>query len=184
MYGQLAIKQQGISLIEALVAILIFAFGLLGLVGVQMRAMTEARTSNARGIAIRLTDDLNERMQLNRDGVRNNLYNLNWGALPVAVNCKVINCTPAQQAQSDLAEWKANVTAQLQVGNARVFQVPTDVRQIGVMIAWSANEGKANASSGVSTSYTDIFKVQNAAAGVTCPSNSICHLVYLQPWGV
>lgn len=179
----IANKQRGVSLIEALVAMLIFAFGLLGLAGVQMRAMAEAKTSNARGVAIRLIDDLNERMQVNRAGVRANAYALDWGATPEDQDCMEEPCDSAKQAQADLYQWKNHVISQLQNGDARVFQVPGDIRQIGVMIAWSVNEGKANADSAVSAEYTDVFKTNNTDADVSCPSKSICHLVYLQPWG-
>lgn len=184
MLGQQKSKQTGVGLIEALVALLILSFGLLGLAGVQMRAMAETRTAVSRGLAIRLTDDLNERMQVNRQGVLSARYNLAWGTTPAAVDCGAIACTAAQQAQSDLATWKRNVAAQLQGGNAMVFQTPADPRQVGVMLAWRANEGKANSTSNLSdASYTAPFTVTGTSAAATCPANSICHLVYLQPWG-
>lgn len=184
MLSQLKAKQRGSTMIEALVALLILAFGLLGLAGVQMRAMAEARTSMGRGVAVRLIEDLNERMQINREGVLSGRYNLAWGTTPGAVDCSATACTTTQQAQSDLNLWKTNVTAQLQNGNAMVFRNPADTRQIGVMIAWTANEGKANATTALNEAkYTTPFVVTGSVAAATCPANSICHLVYVQPWG-
>lgn len=54
-------EQQGIAMIEALVALLVLAFGVLGLARLQINALTESRHSNARAIAVQLAADLSER---------------------------------------------------------------------------------------------------------------------------
>lgn len=41
-------RQRGITLIESLVAIVVAALGILGIVGVQMRTLTDTRTSVSR----------------------------------------------------------------------------------------------------------------------------------------
>ena len=178
-------KQQGISLVEALVALVILAVGVLGLAGVQARQLVETRTANTRAMAVRLVDDLNERMQLNTAGVRANNYVLAFGVTPAGGTCTAAACSPAQLAASDLAQWRANVGALLPGGNAAIFRNNLDARQIGVMLAWNANEGKANSNAVLAdAAYTAPFVVADgasAAAGAACPANFICHLVYLQP---
>ena len=178
-------KQGGVTLIEALIAMVILAVGVLGLAGVQARQLVETRTANSRSIAVRLIDDLNERMQLNTAGVRAGNYALTLGSVPATSNCSTAACTPAQLASFDIAQWRANVASLLPNGNAAVFRNVTDTRQIGVLVAWNANEGKANSTSALAdTAYTDLFVVGDAAtaaAGANCPANFICHLVYLQP---
>ena len=178
-------KQRGISLIEALVALVILAVGVLGLAGVQARQLVETRTANSRAMAVRLVEDLNERMQLNVATARNGGYTLAFNATPTGGACTTSSCNAAQLAASDLAQWKANVTALLPGGNAAIFRNNQDPRQIGVMLAWNANEGKANSNAALNNAaYTAPFVVEDApstAAGATCPANAICHLVYLQP---
>lgn len=178
-------KQRGVSLIEALISLVILAIGVLALAGVQARQLVETRTANSRAIAVRLIDDLNERMQLNTEGVRANNYILGLGAIPGALDCTGAACTPAQLATFDLAQWRANVATLLPNGDAAVFRNPADTRQIGVLLAWSANEGKANSTAALAdAAYTAPFVVGDAAtiaAGANCPVTAICHLVYLQP---
>ena len=57
-------SQRGITLIESLVAIVIAALGILGILGMQMRTLTDTQTSVRRAQAIRLIDDLSERIKV------------------------------------------------------------------------------------------------------------------------
>jgi type IV pilus assembly protein PilV len=57
-------KQLGITLLESLIAIVVAALGILGILGVQMRTLTDTQTS-MRTQAIRLIEDLSERMKVN-----------------------------------------------------------------------------------------------------------------------
>lgn len=181
--------QRGISLMEALVAMVVLALGMMGLAGVQMRLLTESRTANARATAVSLIDDLTNRMLLNREGAMAkvnpataNSYALAWGETKAAQDCLTAVCTAAQLAQSDLNLWLINVAASLPGANATVFQSPNDPRQLGIAIAWTANEGKAGQTGETdSTKYNNPFNITAAANGVACPAGSICHLVYVQP---
>lgn len=52
-------------MIEALVALLVLALGVLGLARLQVGALTESRNTNARAVSVQLAADLAERMQSN-----------------------------------------------------------------------------------------------------------------------
>jgi type IV pilus assembly protein PilV len=168
----------GISLVESLIAVLVMALGVLGLASVQARLLAENRTSNQRAIAIGLIDDLANRMLLNRNAALAGNYAVAWSTAVAAQNCTTGVCTGAQLAQSDMNLWLASVAQSLPGANASVFVSPTDARQIGIAVAWSSNEGKAADSN---TAYTAPFSVTSGNAGVDCPANSICHIVYVQP---
>ncbi|RYH24567.1 MAG: type IV pilus modification protein PilV, partial [Alcaligenaceae bacterium] len=56
--------ERGISLIESLVAIVIAAVGILGVLGVQMRTLSDTQTTVRRAQAIRLIEDLSERLKV------------------------------------------------------------------------------------------------------------------------
>jgi type IV pilus assembly protein PilV len=173
-------RQRGISLIEALVALMVLALGIMALAGVQTRLLAESRTSNSRVVAVGLIDDLNNRMLLNRNAALADGYALAWGAAATtAQDCVSNTCTAAQLAQSDLNQWRAALAAALPGADATVFLSPNDARQIGIAIAWKANEGKAADTD--STKYTSPFSVTATLSGVDCPANSICHFAYVQP---
>ena len=57
--------QRGITLLESMIAIVVAALGILGILGVQMRTLTDTQTSMRRAQAIRLIEDLSERMKVN-----------------------------------------------------------------------------------------------------------------------
>jgi len=175
-------NQRGLSLIESLVAVLVLALGIMWLAGVQARMLAENRTTNSRAIAVSLIDDITNRMILNRELAVSGGYLLALAdATPVpAVDCAAAACSNAQLANFDLARWRAAVGSLLNGGRSTVFASVTDSRQLGVMIAWPANEGKG---ADVDTKYTAIFAQSSVTGvgGVVCPADFLCHLVYVQP---
>ena len=58
--------QKGVGLMEVLVALLLLAIGILGFVGLQLRAMDAANEATDRTIAINIARDLAERMRVNK----------------------------------------------------------------------------------------------------------------------
>lgn len=189
--------QRGISLIESLVAIVVMALGILGILGVQMRTLSDTSTSVRRAQAIRLIEDLGERMKTNPSALANlNSYVSNFAATPTVGSCTT-GCNQAQLALYDLAVWKRGVRENLPLGKASIFLPPAEIdlpagqaRQLGVMIAWRENERDT------STGYKDDIdatKVRAAngtlSAGErkdtdinspnSCPADHTCHLQYI-----
>jgi len=175
--------QTGVSLIESLVALLVLALGVLGLAGIQARTLVDSRSTNARGAAVRMAEDLNERIQFNTPArlAAASPYLINWGAPPAApVDCAAAACTSADMAAYDLNQWKTTLRAVLPQGDATVFQSPTDPAQIGVLIAWTDNISDAANDVNDAGQYNLPFVI-NTGAGVICPPNMICHFVYIRP---
>ena len=183
--------QHGISLIESLVAIVVMALGILGILGVQMRTLTDTSTTVRRAQAIRLIEDLSERMRVSPNALLSikdyeSGYDEKGSAL-TASDCANTACTPAQQAKYDLKQWKTTVEQTLPGGQASIFLAPGETaeanrRQLGVIIAWRENEragtktddidaSKFRAADGTFTSGTD---TTNA-----CPADKTCHLQYI-----
>jgi type IV pilus assembly protein PilV len=119
-------RQSGVALIEALAALLVFSFGLLGIAGL-MAAATRYQTGNeARLNVSAVIDDLSERIRINVPGANGysgvvggvaasgSGYQLTddystQAADAVTVpskNCLAAVCTPAELAAYDLAAWK------------------------------------------------------------------------------
>lgn len=92
--------QRGVALIEALIAMLIVAFGVLGLVGLQARTTVANLEGYQRTQALILVNDMAERINLNRTNaalyVANNIGTTDPG------DCAVSTLTLVQK---DLCEW-------------------------------------------------------------------------------
>jgi len=181
-------RQRGITLIESLVAIVVAALGILGILGVQMRTLTDTQTTVRRAQAIRLIEDLSERMKVNPNALHNLAsYQIGWSTgtgtpplTPRAANqCDGSTaCAGSALAQYDIREWKRSVERALPMGDANVFAAPGDLtRQLGVMISWRENEADPS------------HRIDAVAAGggsgptVSCPTDRTCHLQYLSVSG-
>lgn len=107
-------RERGITLIEALVTIVILAFGLLGLAAFQMRMQAAELESIQRAQALVLMEDMASRIQANRNDAANYLSS----SLGTGSN----SCTgTAGSAAGDLCEWsellKGASSSDLKSGN-------------------------------------------------------------------
>lgn len=120
----------GYILIEALITILIFAIGLLGVVGLQAVALSSSSLSSMRTEATVLATDMADRMRANlaaADGTVGAGYD---GVAPAANACRAIYaadvegspvpCTPAQLAADDMFDWLDQVEQSLPAGEGVV----------------------------------------------------------------
>jgi type IV pilus assembly protein PilV len=186
-------------MIEALVALLVLALGVMGMAGVQTRTLIESRNTNARAAAVQMADDLLDRMQANVEvrlsNPATNPYVVDWGALAATTNCfntgtTPLQCTGQQLADFDLQQWKTTVGNLLPNGDARIFRSTTDPSQFGVLIGWTETQAKNQEGAGVAETalFTDAIGIRDGTeaigtgvAGIDCPAGRICHLVYIRP---
>ena len=102
---------RGVSMIEVLVAIVIFSLGLIGLALMELKGATFTKEAGARTAAVLQARSLVDRMQANPAGVAASDYVWTGGAAPtMQVPCpaaSVAACT----AQNDIAEWLAQIKA-------------------------------------------------------------------------
>ena len=184
-------SQNGITLIESLVAIVVAALGILGILGVQMRTLSDTSTTVRRAQAIRLIEDLGERMKVNPNALADtNVYVTTFSATPSVPNCAT-GCDHAQLAAYDLAVWKKAVRDNLPLGKASIFVPPAESavtagqgRQLGVMIAWRDNERETSSSyrddiDATKVRATDGSLSAGAGVAVACPASHTCHLQYI-----
>ena len=182
-------RQRGITLIESMVALVIAALGILGILGVQMRTLSDTSTTVRRAQAIRLIDDLGERMRTNPNAMVNlGSYVSNFATNPAVGSC-ASGCDHAALAAYDLAVWKQAVRNSLPLGQAEIFIPPAEAgvaaaqrRQLGIMIAWRENERDTTAAY---KDDIDATKVRDNSGTLTdgatlaCPADRICHLQYI-----
>jgi type IV pilus assembly protein PilV len=98
---------RGMTLIEVLIAIVIFAIGLLGIASLQVSGLRYTKASQARATAAIQAENLIDRMRANPIGVNNGLYfNLEQVADPSGLPpCAGADCTPEQIATYDWGWW-------------------------------------------------------------------------------
>ena len=115
----MAKKQQGSTLIEVLIALLVLSFGMMGMAGVQSVSLRGNQAAYFRTQATTLSMDIVERMRANLTGVGAGAYNNVTGA--ATASCfTTAGCTSTQMAAQDMSDWLAQVTALLPEGTAVV----------------------------------------------------------------
>lgn len=111
--------QQGVSMIEVLVALLVLSIGLIGVAALQTSGVQGNYLAYQYTQATTLAQNLAERMRANQTGVLDNSYLLAFGEVPPepAVDCSDAPCSPAEQAAWDLAVWYAMLSNQTYPAN-------------------------------------------------------------------
>lgn len=178
-------RQRGISLLESLVAVVVLAIAVLGMLVIQLRTLAETQTGVYRSQAVRAIEDLAERIKSNPAGFAQlSNYVADWETTPATggPNCVAAACTNEQLATWDLKQWRESVAQKLPNGQANTFLSTDEVagaqRQLGVMLAWRVNEASDDGDY-----YLKPFQMDatHLPADISCPAGLICHLVYVQP---
>lgn len=104
-------RQNGVGLIEIMVAVLLLSVGFLAAARMQVQGMRFSQSAYMESQAYFMISDMMDRMRGNIDGVKDGAYDGkethgNWTSEP---GCASSFCTPAQLAQQDLFEWSANL---------------------------------------------------------------------------
>ena len=130
----------GFSLIEVLVVMLITAIGLMGLAALQVATVTSGKVAHLSSAANRAIDDIAERMRANAGGHgaafpyrTDGTYHLRAGTRPELGDC-VADCTAADVAAADLAQWQQTIAANLTGGAG--FVTGDAIAGYQVTIAW------------------------------------------------
>ena len=142
----------GFSLIEVLVAVLVFAIGVLGVVGLQTVGIQANSDSSTRSQALALAYDMADRMRSNLPAVNaTNAADRYDGVTPTIGNCRTryansrvgtpVVCTSRQVAADDIADWRLHVARALPTGTAVVCRDATP--EDGASVAAAACSGGA-----------------------------------------
>lgn len=162
-------RQQGVTLIEVLVAVVVLAFGLIGIAGLQTTAITSNQVSMQYTQVANLTQNLAERMRANRDAVIAARYDITTPGVPGSptVDCSTATCTSAQQATFDLAAWYASLSSGTTFSNLPTIE---SARLNGVQISISCATACANDSVRLISVYW--IADRGSATGLGCDASS------------
>lgn len=115
--------QAGFTLVEVLVTLVIFAFGMLGVAGLQVISLANMDSAQYRSIASLKAGEMAERIRANPglryDGVRGS-DNACRTAHYSSRNDTPANCSPAEMAADDVWDWQTELAAVLPTGNGVV----------------------------------------------------------------
>ena len=138
-------SQQGFTLLEILIAMLVIAVGVLGHAKMQVKSMDVAQRSGFAQTANIALLDLAQRIRINRDAALNGEFDFNnlivgstssSSIAPTArVNCADADCTRAEFAEYELKEWFDELDTQLSEPR---FSVATAGDLIIIFLVWDA----------------------------------------------
>ena len=167
-------SELGLSMIEVLVALTIIAFAVLGLLGLQARALGVQKDAFHRRQAAELVAQLAERMRANHLAFLAGRYALSFdasAAVPSTVPACVAPCTSAQVAARDLDEWRIELRRRIPGAAAYLLWDATSRSGIAVSVAWP--EPHAVASDAVCDAL--------AAGGAALPAGYRCYRTRVFP---
>jgi type IV pilus assembly protein PilV len=115
--SRIRLRQRGVSIVEALVALVILSVGMLGIAGLYLLSVQSNRTAQTRTAAVHLINDMADRLRTNAAAMGS--YALTLGAVPPVAgkDCSTEVCTPAQVAAYDLRAWYDSAMIALPVGS-------------------------------------------------------------------
>lgn len=113
-------KNNGFSMLEVLVTVLVLSFGLLGMAALIATGMRSNNIAHYRSLATQQTLDIADRMRANLAGVRAGAYDGLDATTPTDPDCIVNNCTEAQMAVHDHFQWNSANSRLLPNGSGTV----------------------------------------------------------------
>ena len=124
-------KTRGFSLLEVLIALLIFSFGLMGLAALQSFSVKNNQSSSFRSQATALAYMIIDNMRANRPAVLTGHYFADYED----TTCEDADPAGATGAETDLAVWRNKLACTLPGGRGSV-QFPGPENQVIVSITW------------------------------------------------
>jgi type IV pilus assembly protein PilV len=177
------VKQRGLSMIEILVTLTIVAFGLLGLMGLQARALNFQKDSFDRKAVAELVGQLSERMRANFLGFQGGLYVLDLHhstATPGAIAGCAAPCTRAQVVARDLDQWVVELRRRLPDAAAYIDFDPANVQWATVTLAWPEPQSD-EATGPLSTGADAVCANVRATDDASLPTNYRCYRTRVFP---
>jgi type IV pilus assembly protein PilV len=189
------LRQGGATLIEALVSLLLFSLGLLGIAGLQVNALTFQKGSWATHRIAEVTADIGERMRANPDGVElgryayAQTYATAKSATITSNNCRTSGsaCNGIQVASDDISAWLGKAQRILPQGAVRLEGSADDGYIVTVMYLdkdfTDATTGTPLSASATCTSTTTGIAWRNCCpAAAAVPEGIKCSRSMIQPF--
>jgi len=124
-------------MVEALVALVVLAIGLLGIAALYLDSLRAGRTALNRTSAVQIAADLADRIRANRGAGAGYAIAID-AANPDAPPCDAVAaCAPADVALADLTDWRTELAASLANGTGSVDVVAGDPTAYVITVQWT-----------------------------------------------
>jgi type IV pilus assembly protein PilV len=123
-------RNDGFTLTEILVTLVIISVGLLGVAGLHSVSLRNNFDALIRSHASALADEIADRMRTNRTRALAGDYNINLGATR----------TGTTLADTDLVAWKARLATQLPNGDGSIALAAAPSRLVTITIQWGERD--------------------------------------------
>ncbi len=137
-------KNNGFTLIEVLISMLILAIGLLGLAALQMTTLRQNLSAYHRTQATQFAYDIADRMRVNINNAKlgsNSVYHKKTAAsASKQTSCTTVasSCSSAQMAEQDLFEWYERLGSVLPNGLGVIESIDSiDKRLFTIRVSWN-----------------------------------------------
>jgi len=142
------LNQKGLSLIEVMIALAVFSFGLLALAALMASGLKYNTSALHRSYATNQAYDMADRMRANRLGLDSGCYDglgdsdtdsacFSESESDTDPGCIGSGCTPEQMAQYDSWQWNTDNARLLPQGVGTVSLKPSDSGIYTITIAWN-----------------------------------------------
>lgn len=163
--------QQGFSLLEVLISMVIIMFGLLGMAGVQMLAINNTENARYQVVATNHAASLAAMMRGNyafwatprnititgATAGASSTTLTGFGTVPAATNCESVVCDAAQMAYFDLQNWGYEVVKDLPAGTSAITCSATAIpTTCTITMSWSENNVALSNRSATGTEAGDL----------------------------
>ncbi|WP_106475588.1 type IV pilus modification protein PilV [Phytohalomonas tamaricis] len=133
-------RQQGFSLIEVLVTLVVLSVGIMGAAGLQFSAMRANEEALQRTRATLLVEGMIERIRANAAEAGLKAYATNTSVMPSSTTqtCTQSSDGPAAVAQYDICEWQRELALDGSNGGFRNAQgcISVSANEVTVALAW------------------------------------------------
>lgn len=156
-------RLQGFTLLEVLIAVLVFSIGLLGVASMVLASMRGTHTAQLHTQATLQAQWIGDAMRANPAGVMAGAYNIT-APTTVVQTCNT-GCTPAQTATRDMENWGSMVSRVLPAGVGSVRCQLNSPQREGVdafpaglctiTLTWSESDETRNTGASASASAVD-----------------------------
>ena len=113
-------QQQGFTLLEVLIAIVVLSIGLLGLAGLQVSGLKSNNSAYQRSQANLLANELLDRIRANRAGLEAGYYDDLFAGTVSDPDCITSGCTVLQLSKYDAFLWQGAVANSLPSGRGTI----------------------------------------------------------------
>ena len=130
------LRQKGLSLIEVMITLAVFSFGLLALAALMASGLKYNTSALHRSYATSQAYDMADRMRANRLGLDAGYYN-DLSESDTDPDCIESGCTPEQMAHYDTWQWNTDNARLLPEGAGTVSLKSSDSGIYTITVSWN-----------------------------------------------